>query len=355
MTPPAIRVPLSGTLIAAIHRSGVTVGRRPRHGAARTRRPVGAATNAPATRSAPHRAAVLAELSRDLRFPVATVVGSDLFDTVMHTRDIATAPGQAHRRSGRTDLGDTDRGAAGPGRTGETLPDHGAQACAATWNRRRERHPRRVGPAMNAAAGSDRAHRQAATVADGPMFPTAIDPVAVIRPLGRGEAAPLEEVMAGLSARSRYLRFHSPIAVLTPAMRRVLLDVDGRDHVAVAAETAAAGPGARVRAVGIARLIRDPHAPGEAEVAIAVVDAWHRCGVGRGLLEALTEQAWEIGVTRLHARVLSDNLAALGLIRAVFPVLTARRDADVIHLICILDGVEEWEITMADILADLTG
>jgi GNAT superfamily N-acetyltransferase len=205
------------------------------------------------------------------------------------------------------------------------------------------------------AAGPGGARRQGAAVSDRPGFPPPIDTVAVIRPLSWGEAAPLDDVLAGLSPRSRYLRFHSPIPVLTPAMRRVLLDVDGRDHVAVAAETADAGTGDRVRAVGIARLIRDPQAVGEAEVAIAVVDTWHRRGVGRRLLEALTEQAWEIGVTRLHARVLSDNRAALGLIRTVFPARTARRDDDVVHLICVLDGVDDWEITMDDILADLTG
>ena len=48
-----------------------------------------------------------------------------------------------------------------------------------------------------------------------------------IRELGSGERAVVDSVFAGLSPYSRYLRFHSPVADLTPLTRTMLAAVDG--------------------------------------------------------------------------------------------------------------------------------
>ena len=166
-----------------------------------------------------------------------------------------------------------------------------------------------------------------------------------LRPLRRDEGAVLDAVFAGLSPRSRYLRFHSPVGDLGPPLRRALLAVDGWDHVALVAVSGRGEP------VGIARLIRDRLRPDQAEVAFEVVDAWHRRGVGRLLLTALAEQAERVGVQRVLARVLPENTAAFALLRSVFPVCLARRERDATELVCLLSG--GWEITMDDILDDL--
>jgi GNAT superfamily N-acetyltransferase len=172
----------------------------------------------------------------------------------------------------------------------------------------------------------------------------------LLRDLRPDEGDLLDALMAGLSPRSRYLRFHSPVPALTTGMRRALLDVDGHDHVALLAESGDGAP------VGIARTIRDPRRRTEAELAIAVVDAWHRRGVGRRLVTAVAERAMGTGVRRLTARVLPENTAALGLLRATFPVCLVRPDDDAIVLVAMLgdgDGADRWAITMDDILADL--
>jgi RimJ/RimL family protein N-acetyltransferase len=150
-----------------------------------------------------------------------------------------------------------------------------------------------------------------------------------VRPLRRDEAGVLDRVFAGLSPQSRHLRFHSPIIRLTAPVRRALLAVDGRDHVALVAV-------ARGKPVGIARLIRDPRRSHEAEIAFEVVDAWQRRGVGRLLLTALAERATAIGVRRVRALVLPENAAAFAVLRSVFPVRFVRRDRDATELVCLV-------------------
>ncbi|WP_181783077.1 GNAT family N-acetyltransferase [Pseudonocardia pini] len=170
-----------------------------------------------------------------------------------------------------------------------------------------------------------------------------------VRPLRRDEAALLDAVFAGLSAQSRYLRFHSPVRNLTAPMRQALLAVDERDHVALVAVTGQGTP------LGVARLIRDPDRADEAEVAFEVVDAWHGRGVGRALLSALAERAADLGITRIHALVLAENTAARALLRSVFPVCLSRSAGATTELTCLPLGAAGWEITMDDILADLVG
>lgn len=171
-----------------------------------------------------------------------------------------------------------------------------------------------------------------------------------VRDLRPDDAAVLDALMAGLSPQSRYLRFHTPTPVLSAGMRRSLLDVDGRDRVALVAEADDGAP------VGIARVIRDRRRPNEGEIAVAVVDAWHRRGVGRRLVTAVAERARQAGMDRLIARVLPENAAAAGLIRGVFPVCLTRHDDDALVLVAVLGGrggAQDWAITLDDILADL--
>ena len=63
-----------------------------------------------------------------------------------------------------------------------------------------------------------------------------------VRPVRRDEGELLDTVFAGLSPRSRHLRFHSPVTRLTTPVRRALLAVDGQDHVAVVAVSARGEP-----------------------------------------------------------------------------------------------------------------
>ncbi|MFD9704044.1 GNAT family N-acetyltransferase [Lentzea sp. NPDC059081] len=158
-----------------------------------------------------------------------------------------------------------------------------------------------------------------------------------------GEA--VDAVFAGLSARSRYLRFHSPTPRLTSSARRVLTDVDGERHAAVCARVGG-------DPVGIARVIKT--AGCGAEIAVAVVDRWQRRGVGRRMLEELTSVAARMGVAELHGDVLHDNHAMLALVKKVLPGVRLTREVDTVHLSYPLAWVTA-EITDADLVNSVLG
>jgi GNAT superfamily N-acetyltransferase len=169
-----------------------------------------------------------------------------------------------------------------------------------------------------------------------------------IRPLTPDDGAAVDAVFAGLSARGRYLRFHTPVVRLTAAMRTALLDVDGCDRAALVADVRRSGGWGRTP-VGIARIIRTGVA--EAELAVAVVDEWQGRGVGRRLLTELGALARDLGHDRLFGLVLPENGAAVALLRRVFPGAVPRWDDGVVRVDCPLTVPE---ITADDLIVALT-
>lgn len=168
----------------------------------------------------------------------------------------------------------------------------------------------------------------------------------IVRTMSACEAEQVvDTVFAGLSPRSRYLRFHSPVPRLSSGMRRALLPVDGVHRIAVAAWCGAEPLGiARATAIG----------EGTADVAVAVVDAWHRRGLGRRLLTAVTELAERAGHTELQGAVLPENQPMLRLVRSLYPMARMHFDGDAVQL-RIPIGAAAWTITHEDVLADLAG
>lgn len=167
----------------------------------------------------------------------------------------------------------------------------------------------------------------------------------IVRPLDRASAdAAVDAVFAGLSPRSRYLRFHSPVPRLPASVRARLVDVDGRRHAAVVAEDRGLGP------IGLAQIFGDGHGTGD--VAVAVVDAWQRHGIGRRLLTAVAALAEEIGYTELRGSVLPENVAMQGLARSVLPWARPWFDGETVQFVASI-GPAAWTVTHEDLLADL--
>ncbi|MEJ3654631.1 N-acetyltransferase [Actinomycetes bacterium KLBMP 9759] len=166
----------------------------------------------------------------------------------------------------------------------------------------------------------------------------------------REEAAHVvDAVFAGMSPQSRFMRFHSPVPRIPAALHRKLVDIDGRCRAAVVAE--AQGPDGPVP-IGIARLAGS--GSGTADMAVAVVDAWHRRGVGGQLLTTLGTLAGEIGYVELRGSVLPENAPMLRLARRSFPWLRPWFDGETVQL-SVTVGAKMWTITEEDVLADLLG
>jgi RimJ/RimL family protein N-acetyltransferase len=122
-----------------------------------------------------------------------------------------------------------------------------------------------------------------------------------IRPLRRHDGELLDRVIAGMSAQSRYRRFHGPKPRLTSADRAHLTNVDERDHIALIALAPDGAP------VAVARAVRLQEDPAAAELGVEVVDAWQHQGLGTEMTTRLARRAAAVGIERLVARVLHES------------------------------------------------
>jgi GNAT superfamily N-acetyltransferase len=122
-----------------------------------------------------------------------------------------------------------------------------------------------------------------------------------IRPLEPPDAALLDRVLDGMSAHSRYTRFHGPKPRLSAGERAYLAGTDGHNHLALVAIDPAGAP------LGIARGVRLSHDPAMAEIAAEVVDRWQRHGLGTALLRRLARRAAAVGIARFSATVLAQT------------------------------------------------
>lgn len=159
----------------------------------------------------------------------------------------------------------------------------------------------------------------------GPLTEVVLDEgtPAMIWPLLDADAEALRSAYAELSPASRRYRFLTEVPELSDSLLRILVDgVDGVNHVAVVLTAFPARGGARQ--VGIARLVRYPHEPDVADVAVTVLDAWQGRGVGRELLSALLDRR-PAGVARLRTAVAAENRASLAMLGRAGR-LTARSD-----------------------------
>lgn len=141
-----------------------------------------------------------------------------------------------------------------------------------------------------------------------------------VRPIRPEDRDQLQQGLHRLSPRSRYLRFHGPVAHLTDSQLRYLTEPDPERHRAFVAIDAG-DPGRP--GIGVARWVRLPHEPSVAEAAVTVADEQQGRGVGSLLLEVLAKSALENGIRAFRAYVLPDNQRMRELLAhlAVRPVL----------------------------------
>jgi RimJ/RimL family protein N-acetyltransferase len=130
----------------------------------------------------------------------------------------------------------------------------------------------------------------------------------LVRALRRDDAPGLAEGFEQLSETSRYRRFFTAKPHLPEQSLAFLTAVDHRDHEALVAVAPGSG-----QLVGVARFIRHPREPDQAEVAITVTDSWQRRGLGTALLRELAQRAAEEGIRYFTAEILAENQPMLTL------------------------------------------
>ncbi len=134
-----------------------------------------------------------------------------------------------------------------------------------------------------------------------------------IRPLRYGDRFELAAAFTRLTPESRRSRFFGTHDELTPGELEYLTNIDYRDHFACVARLPGRPP---PNGVGVGRYVRDPADPSVAEVAVVVVDAHQRRGIGTLLTRALGERAVRIGIRTFVCYVQWDNEVTIDMLTA---------------------------------------
>jgi RimJ/RimL family protein N-acetyltransferase len=167
-------------------------------------------------------------------------------------------------------------------------------------------------------------HGRTVTLADGGR--------AVVRALAGGEVAVVQQVFDGLSERSRYERFLGAKPELSQDELALLSAVDHENHEALVAVDPVTGS-----AVGEAHLVRDRCDRSVAEVAFAVTDAWQGRSLGTRLAVLLAARARELGIHRLRASMLTENVRSRALMRRMGRVVNRSYEGAALELEVTLD------------------
>jgi RimJ/RimL family protein N-acetyltransferase len=124
------------------------------------------------------------------------------------------------------------------------------------------------------------------------------------RPVRPDDRETIKNGMSALSLQSRYFRFFSPIANLSPAQLHYFTAADQQNHVAW---IALAHDEPKHTGLGIARFIRMQNQPGIAEFAVVVIDSHQQMGLGTLLMAVLYRMASLQGIDRLRGFILPEN------------------------------------------------
>jgi GNAT superfamily N-acetyltransferase len=148
----------------------------------------------------------------------------------------------------------------------------------------------------------------------------------LLRPTDKDELA---RGLARLSPESQYLRFFTSKVRFTPAELRYLTELDGWNHLAIAAGEIDCN-GVEQDGIGVARFVRLPEEPTVAEPAVTVVDSRQGQGLGRMLVERLMQAALERGIERFRSEFLAANTPMRELFERVSHQATFRREGSVV-------------------------
>jgi GNAT superfamily N-acetyltransferase len=147
----------------------------------------------------------------------------------------------------------------------------------------------------------------------------------IIRSIDTSDEARVRAFLEGLSAESRWLRYHQAMPVVKDWM---VDDVVRADHVRHGALVALRDD----RIVGIAEWARfDPDDP-TADIAVVVAEPCRRTGVAGALLRRLARDARSHGVDAFSGSILTVNRPTIALVQRVAPTHTTTFDGGTVEV-----------------------
>jgi acetyltransferase len=158
-----------------------------------------------------------------------------------------------------------------------------------------------------------------------------------IRPIRPEDAPALEKFFSGLSPRTIYFRFFSPLKQLPPGMLARFTQIDYDRSIALMAFLQYEG---YEKMVGIARFIGDTN-PKNVEFGVMIEDGWQGKGIGAELMKRLIRIARERGVEQIWGTVLAENTQMLALGKKMGFEIKPAPDAGCYELKAMLTAIKE--------------
>lgn len=146
----------------------------------------------------------------------------------------------------------------------------------------------------------------------------------LVRPVLPQDGAAEQAFVMGLSAASRYRRFHIGLRALPPSLLQQLTQIDHQNHVALVAQPDSGDEVDEPAIVADARYVLT--GDGRAEFGVAVADGWQRQGLGCRMLGQLARHAARHGVHTLVGDVLADNAPMIAMLQRMQCELQPRDD-----------------------------
>ena len=148
---------------------------------------------------------------------------------------------------------------------------------------------------------------------------------AAIRPAHPADLAALGDFFAGLSSRTRYLRFFGPITP-GPALLRQFCGLADTIDAVIAVR------GGVIVGHAMAADRTDPRGARVTDIGVVVADAWQGRGLGSALMRALVTGAQARGVTLLEMDVLDGNRQVLDMITSHWPAARIGHSPDSVSI-----------------------
>jgi acetyltransferase len=144
----------------------------------------------------------------------------------------------------------------------------------------------------------------------------------LIRPL-KPEDAEMENLFVqNLKPETRYLRFHSAVNELPPALLAKLTQIDYDREIALVATIQQDG---ELVQIGVCRYATNPDGR-SCEFAIVIADAWQKSGLGRYLMTQLIKAASDRGLKLMKGVFLSSNARMLRFVQSLGFVISTDPD-----------------------------